>query len=126
MAKGEKLTCLEKRDLLNQSAVSIQTLFQWGQVYQESGLLNEAVDFYEKTNAKEPLSGLLKIVLEDGDVFLFKRICRILGYEPDAAEWLPLAKKAEEGGKFAFAAEAFRLAGKEDAAGRSTSASDAS
>ena len=117
MAKNSTLSCLEKRDLLNQAAVSIDTLVRWGEQYEAMGLVHDAVDFFAKAHASEAIERLLPIALEEGDLFLFKRLCRFLGREITRDEWLQLAAKAEEQGKFRFAAEAYRSAGDEDMAG---------
>jgi len=108
MVQKESLSCLAKRDLLNQSAVSVENLLSWGNHYEQLALLHDAVNFYEKAKATDALGRLLKIVQEEGDTFLYKRINRILLREPDRQEWLTLASQAEQLGKLAFAAEAFR------------------
>lgn len=113
MAQKESLSCLAKRDLLNQTAVPVEKLLSWGNQYEQSGMLHDAVNFYEKAKATDALHSLLKIVQEEGDTFLFKRINRILNRVPDRSEWLALAHQAERLGKEAFAAEAFREVDKE-------------
>lgn len=118
MARKNGLNCLEKRDLLNQSAVSVETLLHWGRYFEESGLLYDAVDFYEKANAKEAFARLFKEALEDGNVFLFKRLCHLTGHEPGRDEWVLIARRAEESGKYAFAAEAYRQCGENELADR--------
>jgi tetratricopeptide (TPR) repeat protein len=116
MARKEWLSCLEKRDLLNQSAVSVEALIRWGEHYEREGLVHDAVDFYEKANAREPLARMRENALQSGDYFLCLRVCRVLGCENQREEWLALARRAEELGKFAFAAQAYRRAGEEDRA----------
>lgn len=106
MAKKRELSCLIKRDLLNQPVASVENLLSWGQQYEEQGLLHDAVEFYEKAQAKEALLRLLEVAREEGDTFLFKRVNRILKREPTREEWLSLAKQAEQSGKEAFAADA--------------------
>jgi hypothetical protein len=108
MASKDALNCLAKRDLLNQPVVSVEDLLAWGQQFAAAGLLHDAVDFYEKANATEALLGLLQVVQEQGDTFLFKRINRILKREPEREEWLALAAKAESLGKNTFVAEALQ------------------
>ncbi len=120
MAKKYDLSCLEKRDILNEAAVSLETLRSWGEHYEEFGSLYEAVDFYEKGGFRDALAQLLPRAQDAGNSFLFRRICRILGYEPSREEWLALAKRAEELGKVTFAAEAYRLGGVIDAPGETT------
>ena len=120
MAKKYDLSCLEKRDLLNDAGVSMETLLSWGQHYEEVGSLYEAVDFYEKSGAKEALARLLTKAKDAGNLFLFRRIGRILGHEPDREDWLALAKRGEQLGKLTFAAEAYRLGGVADGSGETT------
>jgi hypothetical protein len=117
VAKKYDLSCLEKRDLLNEAAVSVEALLSWGQHYEEVGSLYEAVDFYEKAGDKGALDRLLTKARDAGNLFLFRRICRILGHEPGREDWLALAKQAEQLGKLTFAAEAYRLGGAADLSG---------
>ncbi len=106
MAKMRELSCLMKRELLNQAAVSVDSIVAWGQQCEQNGLVYDAVDFYEKAQATEPLLRLLKVSQEEGDAFLFKRINKILKREPSQEEWRCLAGKAEEMGKHSFARQA--------------------
>jgi hypothetical protein len=117
MAKKYDLSCLEKRDLLNEAAVSLETLLSWGRHYEEVGSLYEAVDFYEKGGARDALARLLAKAQDAGNLFLFRRISHILEHQPGGEEWLALAKRAEQLGKLTFAAEAYRLGGVGDDSG---------
>lgn len=111
MAKKYDLSCLEKREMLNEEAASAEVLLSWGEHYEEAGLLYDAVDFYEKADAREALSRLLARARDEGNVFLFRRLGRLLGIEPGSDEWAAVANRAAELGKLAFAAEANRLSG---------------
>lgn len=113
MVKKNWLNCLEKRDVLNQSPISVESLKQWGEQYEEEGLDHDAFDFYQKAAATEALRRLLKRAEESGDYFLFCRICRVINHEPSEEEWVALARQAESLGKNAYAKEAYRRAGKE-------------
>jgi len=116
MAGNNQLSCLAKRDLLNEQSASADVLLSWAQHFVERELLPDAVDFYEKAGAKDQLHELLKVAVEEGDAFLFKRINRCLGRGPEQQEWLLLASNAQRLGKDAFALEALRQAGVETAA----------
>ena len=116
MAKEDLLSCLAKRDLLNQTVVSVETLLHWGKVHEDEGLVHDAVNFYEKANAREDLARLLGRAQEDGDVFLYSRLCRLLDHKAEKEDWIALARRAEEAGKHSFAAEAYRRAGLETSA----------
>jgi len=114
VAKKYDLSSLEKRDLLNETAVSLDTLLSWGEHYEEVGSLYDAVDFYEKAGGADALARLRLKAKDAGNVFLFHRICRITGYEAGRDEWILLADSAKELGKLTFAAEAYRLGGVEE------------
>lgn len=116
MAGKERLNCLEKRDLLNQAAASPGTLSNWGQKFEEGGFLYDAVDFYEKAGAQDALERLLKVCFHEGDTFLYRRISRLLGREPEREEWIALSKNAEGLGKSCFAVQAGRHGGEEEMA----------
>ena len=115
MGKSGLLTCLEKRDMLNRSAVSVDQLLKWGRLYEEEGLINDAIDFYEKANSSEALENLLSLSLREGDAFNYARIMKALGRQAPADEWISLGKRAAELGKDAFAREAFKRGGLETA-----------
>ncbi len=111
MGKKDFLSCLEKRDLMSQMAASSENLLHWGEKYEQAGRVADAIDFYTKAGAKDALSRLLDKARAEGDLFLMRRLHHALGSVAHAEEWLALARKAEELGKFAFAAEAYRLGG---------------
>ncbi len=114
MLRGSGLNCLDKRDLLNQHAVSVETLLRWGGFFEEAGLFHDAIDFYQKAGAREPLERIVDQALEDGDLFLCRRACRALKIEPDADQWRILGERAKAQGKSLFMQGAFRLAGVEE------------
>ena len=111
MGNDSLLSCLEKRDLLNQPAASVDTLMQWGDRFLEAGFVYDAVNFYEKAGAKEALMRLLELARNDGDAFLLRRLCALLGREPSADEWLAVAEQAERQGKDQFAWKGYLGAG---------------
>lgn len=113
MAKSSQLGCLEKRDLLNRSAVSTDRLLEWGRIFEQQELINDAVDFYIKAGSSEDLEKLLSAALGDGDVFIYTRLARALGRKVTADEWMSLGKRAAELGKNAYARDAFKKGGVE-------------
>ncbi len=115
MGKSDLLTCLEKRDMLNRPAVSAAQLLKWGRRYEEEGLINDAIDFYEKAGSSESLENLFDLALREGDAFIYARVMKALGRQAPADEWICLGKKAAELGKDAFAREAFKRGGMETA-----------
>jgi hypothetical protein len=114
MENNKLLSCLEKRDLLNLPAASVDTLMEWGDRYLEAGFVHDAVDFYEKAGAKEAVTRLLETAEDDGDVFLLRRLCSLLEREPTSEEWLTAAEQAERLGKDHFAWKGYQRAGAQD------------
>ena len=114
MGNNSLLSCLEKRDLLNQPAVSVDTLMQWGDRFLEAGFVYDAVNFYEKAGAREALTRLLEMARNDGDAFLLRHLCALLGREPNAEEWVAVAEQAERLGKDYFAWKGYLGAGDQD------------
>jgi hypothetical protein len=114
MARNESMSCLEKREILNRPAVSTASLMDLGEKMERSGLLHDALSFYEKAGARDAIARLRGIAEQEGDLFLFRRTSRALGEEPTVEDWLAVALRARDLGKTAFAADAFRLAGRED------------
>ncbi len=115
LEKSRLLTCLEKRDMLNRSAVSVDQLLKWGRLYEEEWQINDAIDFYEKANSSKSLEDLLSLSFREGDAFNYARIMKVLGRQAPAEEWISLGKRAAELGKDAFAREAFKRGGLETA-----------
>ena len=100
------LSCLEKRDLLNQSPVSVSKLMEWGKDYEEAGFPHDAADFYERAGGSEALERLLDLAVSEGDAFLFGRTLKALGREAAKEQWAAVAKRAGELGKLTLAGQA--------------------
>lgn len=111
MSKGSILGCLEKREILNQSAVSVETLLRWAERFEEYEMFHDAMDFYEKAGAREPVKRLMAMAEKEGDLFLFRRASKALKLDPSTTQWLQLAQAAKSRGKMLFAGEAYRQAG---------------
>jgi hypothetical protein len=114
MPNNDLLSCLEKRDLLNQPAASVDGLVQWGDRYLDAGFVHDALDFYEKAGAMEALAPILQAAQSEGDAFLLRRVCAVLGRQPTSNEWLAVAEQAERLHKQRFACKAYEAAGAED------------
>jgi hypothetical protein len=113
LGKPNLLGCLEKRDLLNRSAVSADQLVEWGEIFEEQDLINDAIDFYIKAGSSEALEKLLPPAHQEGDIFVYTRLVKALGRQVPAEEWISLGKKAAELGKDSCAREAFKKGGVE-------------
>jgi hypothetical protein len=110
------LSCLERRELLNKPVASVESLVAWGRSYLEAGFVYDAVDLFEKAGVQEPLRELLELAQVEGDAFLLRRICAILGEQPPATVSMAVAEQAEKLGKTLFAIKAYTQAGATDRA----------
>ncbi|SMC23399.1 hypothetical protein SAMN02746041_01720 [Desulfacinum hydrothermale DSM 13146] len=108
MAGKGLLSCLQKRDLLNRSAVSVDELLDWGRRYEQEGRIHDAVDFYEKAQAREEMERLMDVAVQEGDSFLLRRLSHILGIDPEPQIWRSLADRAHELGKELFCEQALK------------------
>ncbi len=111
MRGKNSLSCMEKRNLLNQPAVSTEVLRSWGDRFFQMAHWNDAIDFYEKVNERQALEKILEVAKEEGDLFLFNRVCRALNMEPEKKDLQELAQQAEALGKERFASDALKQAG---------------
>ena len=93
----------------------VAQLLKWGRLYEEEGLINDAIDFYEKANSPESLENLLPLALQEGDAFIYARLIKALGRQAAADEWIRLGKRAAELGKDDFAREEIKRGGMETA-----------
>jgi hypothetical protein len=100
--------------------VSGETLISWGDSFFEEEALSDAVDFYVRADAiadgsssrsREPLEKIKSIAMEEGDLFLFTKVCRALGQEAVADELRSLAEHAGDLGKKLYAVQALARAG---------------
>ncbi len=114
MGRKDALGCIEKREILNQPAASTETLKYWGDWFFEKAHFSDAIDFYAKINDRPSLEKILQVAVEEGDLFLFNRVNRVMGAEPDVETVKKLAEQAKRLGKERFAAEALKQAGVEE------------
>jgi len=101
-------SCLKKRDYLNKKVFDQQECIKYGEWFESQEFLNDAIDFYVKVNAKEHLKRLLPKVIDEGDVFLFKKIFQALKEQPKEEMWKEIGENALKLGKWAFALKAFQ------------------
>ena len=113
MGKHNLLGCLEKRDMLNRPSVPVDELVEWGEIFEEQELINDAIDFYMKAGSSEALEKLFPLAYQEGDIFVYARLAKALGRQVAAEEWISLGKRAAELGKDAYAREAFKKGGVE-------------
>lgn len=111
MGKEDALGCLEKRDLLNQPAASVDALKPWADRFFNMGHWSDAIDFYSKINGLDALEKILQVALDEGDLFLYNRVVRVLGIKARREDLVKLAENAEALGKNRFASDALTQGG---------------
>lgn len=109
MAKTKIPDPLGRRHLIERELTPAHAL-RCAEAYLEEGRAVEAVDFFAKAEAKEPLEGLRRAAIESGDVFLLRVVASALEAAPDRREWQEIAGAADAAGKERYAEEARRLA----------------
>jgi tetratricopeptide (TPR) repeat protein len=106
---GKRLPgCLKKRDLLNSDRSDPAHCVELGTAYLEEGRISDAIEFFEKAPHREGLDRLIERCLDDGDVFLFRKVAKILDLSPGPDQWLKLGDRALSLGKLHFARAAYR------------------
>lgn len=100
--------CLKKLDLLNSNRSDPAQCVELGTAYLEEGRISDALEFFEKARHREGLNRLMARCLDDGDVFLFRKLAKILDLSPDPNQWDTLGDRALSLGKLHFARAAYR------------------
>ena len=108
MAKTKLPDPLGRRHLIERDIAPEQAL-KYAAAYLEEGRAVEAVDFFAKADAKEPLEALRREAVGSGDVFLLRLVASAIGVSPDLDEWRETARAADAAGKQRYAEEARRL-----------------
>lgn len=78
--------------------------------YLEAGREIEAIEFFARASAEEPLRVLRAAAIERGDVFLMKMASAALDEEPTSEVWRTLQQAARAAGRERDAEMASRLA----------------
>ncbi len=100
-----------KQKLLFGKEVNSQELIRIGREFLEAGWLNDAIDFLAKAGDDESLNDIRALALEEGDVFIFRRILKVTDTTAEEKEWREIADCALLLEKLQFAREAYRMAG---------------
>ena len=112
MAKGI-LSCLKKRDLIQEAGANQEALRRLGREYMSQDRLLEALELMEAGQDREGLEELREKGLNEGDPFLYRQSCKLLKRNPDPADWLKIGEKALAVGRYQQALAAFRVLGDE-------------
>ena len=109
MAKSKLPDPLGRRHLIERQLAPAQAL-KYAEAYLLEGRAVEAVDFFAKAEAKEPLEELRREAIRSGDAFLLRIVATALGVAPNRDEWQEAARAADAAGKERYAEEARRMA----------------
>lgn len=103
MAAHRPLSILEKQKLLLQKGGDAALLRSWADFYKGEGRIYEALDFYERAKAMEPLAELRRQAVASGNMFLYRRVMAVLKEPETARELEELAGRCQAQGKVAYA-----------------------
>ena len=99
MARFKILSIADKQRILFQDSPDKAQLTAWGDFYLEQGRTYDALEFYERAEAKEPLRKLVKQGIREGNQFLYRRALQALKDEPRASDLEELASHCNRAGR---------------------------
>jgi len=119
MAKSQELPGFEqKRKVLFGPKTSPEQLRDMGRRYMDAERFDDALEFFARCEAENEVRKVVHIAVERGDTSLLLRAKVVLREEATEDEFLRTAKAAEQSGRTAMAALAYRKAGDEEHADR--------
>ncbi|RLB57996.1 MAG: hypothetical protein DRI34_06200 [Deltaproteobacteria bacterium] len=101
----------EKQAMLHGKEIRPEQLVEVGKRQLAAGWYSDAIDFFARAEYREGLEQVRRVAIEEGDVFLLRKILRAGAEEADDEQWQRLADNARRLGKLEFAREGYRLAG---------------
>ncbi len=119
MARNSELPGFErKRKVLFSEKGNPDQLRQMGQQFLEAGHFYDALEFFERADARELVRQVAEKAIDAGDTPLLMRAKRILSEETSEEEWSQTARHAEDAGLLAAARLAHEQAGHDDEVAR--------
>ena len=109
--RNKFMSCLRKRDVLNNSNADPETLIREAEIFWEAGYIQDALDFFAKAGYEAGLKRIMSQAVEEGDYFTAETAVKAGGQDLSSSEWSALGDKALEEGKYQFALKAFTRAG---------------
>ncbi|MBW1808148.1 MAG: hypothetical protein JRJ87_08110 [Deltaproteobacteria bacterium] len=100
-----------KQNLLFGKEINPQELSRIGREFLKAGWLNDAIDFLAKGGDDESLIDIRARAIEEGDVFIFRRVLKATGTTAEEKDWREIGDCALLLEKLQFAREAYRMAG---------------
>jgi hypothetical protein len=107
MAKSAVPGVLERRHLIESETGEAQAL-KIAEAYLAEDRLEEALVFFEKAGAAEPLAELRANAVAAGDVFMLRSAARAMGESPSRDEWVSVEAAAAAAGRELYVADAQR------------------
>jgi hypothetical protein len=104
---------IERRHLVERDLSAEQAL-SYAQAYLEEGRDCDAISFLIMADAEDELAALQRRAIENGDAFLCRAVAAATGVAPEREQWRELAAAATAAGKERYAAEAQRMADREE------------
>jgi hypothetical protein len=99
-----------KQQILFGKDAKPEALSGYGRRYLEAGWLSDALEFFARAHDRQGLEDIRARSIQEGDVFIFRRVLDAQAETAREAEWKQLAENARQLGKLQFAREAFRMA----------------
>ena len=119
MAKRNELpSFLEKRKILFGRKTAAQEIMEAGRQFMEAERFDDALEFFERTEATQEVQKIARLAVERGDTPLFLRAKVVLKEEPTEQELDILARNAEAAGRSSMALIAHLKAGHKEQAER--------
>jgi hypothetical protein len=110
-AHNKLMSCLKKRDVLNNSNADPEALIREAEMFLEAGYIQDALDFFAKAGFEAGIKRILAWAVEEGNFFTAETASKALGQDLPSSEWAALGDKALEKRKYHFALKAFTRAG---------------
>ncbi len=107
-----------KRKLLFGARTPPERLRETGQRFMEAGRYDDALEFFQRADAKELTRKVARIAMETGNTPLYMRAKRVLREATSEQEWTQIARAAERAGLHSAAFLAHKQAGHEEEAER--------
>ncbi len=109
MAKFKVLSIRERQKLLYEKGTDEKQLKEWGDFYKEEGRIYDALEFYAAASLPDSLGALRRMAIEEGNLFLYRRVMQELKAPESASELSTIQSKCDAAGKETYARAAAGL-----------------
>jgi hypothetical protein len=105
---------IEKRNVLAQKDVPMETLLAYAHAYLEAESLDDAYNFFEKAGDARGVRQVKERAIEMGNTAMLFNMLRSRNVQVTREDWLAVAENALKQGKLAYAAQAYRRLGDQE------------